>query len=30
MKLIDNKVWEYNQKPGIDGMFEAVRDNNND
>lgn len=28
MKLIDNKVWEYVQKPGIDGMYEAVRDNN--
>lgn len=28
MKLIDNKVEEYYQKPGIDGLFEAVRDNN--
>ena len=26
MKLIDNKVEEYYQKPGIDGLFEAVRD----
>lgn len=26
MKLVDNKVWEYIQKPGIDGLFEAVRD----
>lgn len=29
MKLIDNKVEEYYQKPGIDGLFEAVRDANN-
>lgn len=26
MKLVDNKVEEYIQKPGIDGLFEAVRD----
>ena len=26
MKLVDNKVEEYIQKPGIDGLFESVRD----
>lgn len=26
MKLVDNKVEEYIQKPGIDGMYEAIRD----
>lgn len=26
MKLVGNKVEEYIQKPGIDGLFEAVRD----
>lgn len=26
MKLVDNKVEEYIQKPGIDGLFEAARD----
>lgn len=26
MRLIENKVWEYNQEPGIEGLYKAVRD----
>lgn len=26
MKLVENKVWEYVQDPGIDGIYKAVRD----
>ena len=29
MKLVDNKVWEYFQEPGIDGVYNAIRDANN-
>lgn len=27
MKLVDNKVEEYIQKPGIEGIYEAIHDN---
>lgn len=30
MKLVDNKVEEYIQKPGIDGVYEVIRDDNKD
>lgn len=30
MKLVDNKVWEYFQEPGIDGVYNAIRDDNKD
>lgn len=26
MRLVENIVWEYIQKPGIDGVFEGIRD----
>ena len=30
MKFVDNSVTEYIQKPGIDGVYEAIRDDNKD